>query len=343
MHPNTPRRIALGATLAILATAIMGTLGGAQAQTAAPAASTAEQLVNSLEGVFGARPGFRRSHARGFCAAGEFIANGNATPFTTAATLQANARSSVLARFSHGGGNPASPDNAPAVRGVALSLTGPGDTAHEFVMINTPVFAARTPESFVAFLRVRALNPTTRQQNAAAIAAANAANPDWAPQIAYLRDTPPPASYATAPYFGVNSFVFINAAGQRRHARWTFEPVAGRIGLNAEQRAALGPDFLEPELRARVAKAPAEWRALLQFPREGDALIDAVTAWPADRETIEVGRLRITSVAMAGGSGLCVPMLFNPTLLPTGIEPSEDPILNIHAKAYAVSLSRRAP
>ena len=40
----------------------MGTLGGAQAQTAAPAASTAEQLVDSLEGVFGARPGFRRSH-----------------------------------------------------------------------------------------------------------------------------------------------------------------------------------------------------------------------------------------------------------------------------------------
>lgn len=36
-------------------------------------------------------------------------------------------------------------------------------------------------------------------------------------------------------------------------------------------------------------------------------------------------------------------MLFNPTLLPSGIEPSADPILNIRAEAYAVSLSRRAP
>jgi catalase len=34
--------------------------------------------------------------------------------------------------------------------------------------------------------------------------------------------------------------------------------------------------------------------------------------------------------------------MFNPALLPAGIDLSEDPILAIRAEAYAVSLSRRS-
>ncbi len=296
------------------------------------------QIVDGLQGVFGTHAGRRRSGAKGFCATGDFVANGNAERLTTADTLQRNRRSPVVARFSIGGGSPMAPDNGPSVRGLSLSLDG----NHEFVLINTPVFTARTPESFLAFLKVRAPDPQTRQMNAPAIAAANAANPDWMPQIAYLRDNPPPASYATSPYFGVNSFVFTNRQGQKQHARWTFEPVAGRIGLTPEERTAKGPAFLEAELRERVARGPAEWRVLLQLPRAGDPLNDAVTAWPADRQTVEVGRLRIMGVQAAGQPGACEGQMFNPALLPAGIDLSDDPILAIRAEAYAVSLSRRS-
>ena len=97
-----------------------------------------EQLVDSLEGVFGTHAGNRRSGARGFCATGEFVANRNGANYTTAATLQPNARSPVVARFSLGGGNPNAPDNGASVRGLALSLDGPGNNSHEFVLINTP-------------------------------------------------------------------------------------------------------------------------------------------------------------------------------------------------------------
>lgn len=140
----------------------------------------------------------------------------------------------------------------------------------------------------------------------------------------------------------MNSFVFVNAAGQRQHARWTFEPVAGRVGLTPEERQARGPTFLNAELRARVAAAPAEWRVLLQLPAPSDPLDDAVTAWPADRPTIEVARLRITGVAPADGPGPCKDGIFNPTLLPDGIEASDDPVLTIRAEVYAVSLTRRS-
>jgi catalase len=33
--------------------------------------------------------------------------------------------------------------------------------------------------------------------------------------------------------------------------------------------------------------------------------------------------------------------MFNPLLLPAGIEPSDDPILLVRAETYAISLSRR--
>jgi catalase len=81
---------------------------------------------------------------------------------------------------------------------------------------------------------------------------------------------------------------------------------------------------------------------LLQLPQPGDPIDDAVAAWPTGRRTVEVGRLRITGVQPAGGAGACDAQIFNPTLLPTGIEPSADPILTIRAEAYAVSASRRA-
>lgn len=332
--PTPGRPTALIAALA--AAGAIAAFEPAAAQTAAEPVST--QLVDALQGVFGTHAGKRRSGARGFCAAGEFTATGEGERLTSAATLRRGASLPVVARFSIGGGNPAAPDNAPSVRGLSFSIDG----RHEFVLINTPVFTARTPESFVAFLKVRAPDPQTRQMNAQAIAAANAANPDWAPQMAYLRDNAPPASYATSAYFGVNSFVLVDRQGRRQHARWTFEPVAGRVGLTPAERQERGANFLEAELRGRLARGPAEWRVLLQLPAPGDPLNDAVAAWPADRPTVEVARLRITSVQPAEGPAPCDGQMFNPTLLPDGIEPSEDPILTIRAEAYAVSLSRRS-
>ncbi|WP_439573511.1 catalase family peroxidase [Phreatobacter sp.] len=330
--PKSPTPLAA----ALAAAGAFATFEPAAAQMPAEPVST--QLVDALQGVFGSHAGRRRSGAKGFCATGEFTATGEGERLTSAPTLRRGSRLPVVARFSIGGGSPAAPDNGPSVRGLSFSIDG----QHEFVLINTPVFTARTPESFVAFLKVRAPDPQTRQMNAPAIAAANAANPDWMPQIAYLRDNPPPASYATSAYFGVNSFVFVTPQGGRQHARWTFEPVAGRIGLTPEERQARGPNFLEAELRGRLAQGPAEWRVLLQMPEAGDPLNDAVAAWPANRPTVEVARLRITAIQPAGGPAPCDGQMFNPTLLPDGIEPSMDPILTIRAEAYAVSLSRRS-
>jgi catalase len=328
-------RLALSA-LSGGAFALLLGVAAAGAQEPAP-----EAIVDAMEKVAGTHACKRRSGAKGVCAAGEFVSTGAGARLTTASPLQPNARVPVTARFSNGGGNPRAPDNAPAVRGMSLAFALPGNDSFEMVMINVPAFGASTLDSFMKLLASRAPDPTTGQPDPQRIAAADRENPEWAVQPNWLRANPPPASYANAPFFSVNSFVFQNAAGEKRHARWTFEPEAGRVGLTPEQRAALGTNFLQSELRERVARAPAEWRIVLVLPREGDPLTSATAIWPADREQIEVGLLRITGVSPAGQPGECDPVMYNPVLLPSGIEPSDDPILNIRAPAYAVSLSRR--
>jgi catalase len=329
----------VGSMLRVLSAGALALFAGMAATGAQEPAPDA--IVDAMEKVSGTHAGKRRSGAKGVCASGEFVSTGAGARLTTAAPLQPGARVPVTARFSNGGGNPRAPDNAPAVRGLSLAFELPGNDSFEMVMINVPAFGASTLDSFVRLLQSRAPDPTTGQPDPQRIAAADRENPEWAVQPNWLRANPPPASYATAPFFSVNSFVFENAAGEKRHARWTFEPVAGRVGLTPEQRAALGTDFLQNELRERVGRAPAEWRMVVQLPREGDPLLSATAIWPADREQVEVGLLRITAVAPAGQPGECDPVMYNPVLLPAGIEPSEDPILLIRAPAYAVSLSRR--
>ncbi len=341
MRPVSSTRRALMAGAALLALSLAPPVQ-AQMQAPAPEASVSERLVDAFEGLFGRHAGTRRSGARGVCAEGEWIATGQGAALSAASSLAAGARAPVVARFSVGGGNPMAPENGASVRGLSFAFTAPGGDPHDFVLINAPVFGARTPESFLNFLRVRAPDPQTRQMNAAAVAAANAANPDWMPQMAWLRDNAPPASYATERYHGVNTFLFRDAAGRERPARWTFEPVAGRVALTAEERQARGGTFLEAELRGRLAAGAAEWRVLLQLPEPGDALDDAVTAWPASRQTIEVARLRITGMAAGEAATDCAARMFNPLLLPEGIAPSNDPILTIRPEVYAVSLSRRS-
>ena len=73
---------------------------------------------------------------------------------------------------------------------------------------------------------------------------------------------------------------------------------------------------------------------------DGDSLLDPTELWPEGRETLVAGRLEITGlVADPEGSGHIE--VFDPTRLPDGIEPSDDPILRARPKAYSVSAYRR--
>ena len=324
-------------TFALAVTGLLALPMAAQAQ-APSGPATPEQLVDALEGLFGRNAGLRRAHPKGFCAEGEWISTGAGAALSRAATLASGTRAPVLARFSLAGGNPRAPDNVDNVRGLALRLELPGNESHDFVVISAPIFGVRTPEQFRDNLFVRRPDPATRQPDQARIQAFVAANPEVTRQAAWIRANPPSDSYASAPYFGVHTFMMTNAAGQTRPARWSFEPVEGRRSMTPENRQRLGTDFLEGEMAARLARGAAEWRVFLTPAQEGDPLTDATVAWPEDRPRLEVARLSISRVAAADA---CTGLMFSPVALPRGIDPSEDPILQMRTPAYAESFSRR--
>jgi catalase len=311
-------------------------LGDARAEELPPP----EAFVDALRAVAGDHPGYRPTFAKGLCAEGTFTATPEAAGLSVAEVF-AGEPVPLIVRLSVGGGNPQASDKGRTLRGMAVRLQPPdGDELH-LVMISAPVFFVRDPADFIPFLEVRRPDPTTGGPDQARIDAFGREHPETTIQGTYLRSAPVPASYAHAPFWAVNTFYFVNDAGERQPARWVVEPVAGVVGLS-EEELATGPDeFLADEFRARLERGPAEWDFHLQLPEPGDPLKDATAVWPDTRPMVRVGRLSVTEAAPAGEPGECEAMMFDPMMLPEGIEPSDDPVLQVRSPAYAVSYSRR--
>jgi catalase len=115
---------------------------------AAESAVTADEVVGAFEKNFGVHPGQRRNHTKGTCAAGEFVGLPVAQVYTRSALFSGKTLP-VVARFSMPGGNPGVPDAAKVPRGLALQFSLPDGGLQHMTMLNTPVFGAATPQTFL--------------------------------------------------------------------------------------------------------------------------------------------------------------------------------------------------
>jgi catalase len=78
----------------------------------------------------------------------------------------------------------------------------------------------------------------------------------------------------------------------------------------------------------------------VQLAAEGDVVDNATAVWPDDRPTVELGILSLTKL-VADNDAAQRPLAFDPLHLVDGIEPSDDPLLEIRSATYAVSRRRR--
>lgn len=322
----------------LLAVAASAALGSFLLPAASSAQSLPEAQVNALEGLFGKQAGFRRSGAKGICASGHFVGSEGGRGLSRASVFS-GAKVPVVARFSVGGGSPKASDKGKSVRGLALDFQLPNGERWQMANISAPVFFVSKPEQFAPFLQVRTPDPATGKPDPDKLKAFNEANPDTLRQAAWLAKAPVPASYGTVSYWSTNAFEFEGASGSR-FGRWQFVPEAGTVGLTDDQLKTLGDDFLAGELRERAAKGPVAFDFRVQLAEAGDNITDPTVAWPDERRTVSAGRLVIDQVAPDMG-GACAAMTFNPVVLPAGIKPSADPVLNARAAPYALSLGRR--
>ena len=299
-----------------------------------------EEIVDSLNAINGAHPGFRAVHAKGTVCEGSFTASSEAAGLSRAAHLQGE-RVPVTVRLSNASGNPRTSDANPlAGRGMAVKFQPPGDDATDLVSIPPPVFLVRTAEDFLALTRGRAPDPETGQPDPEKLGAFLAEHPETARALQLtLPAIAPTTSFATSPYNALHAFALVDAEGERSWGRFGWVPEAGVEPLPEEEASKASRDYLQEEIRERLASGPVRFSLRFTLAAEGDPLDDPTEPWEGEREVVELGTLELTDVIEDAEAD--EPLIFDPMRLSDGIEPSDDPILHARPKAYSVSISRR--
>ncbi|HEY7874137.1 MAG TPA: catalase, partial [Actinomycetota bacterium] len=134
---------------------------------------------------------------------------------------------------------------------------------------------------------------------------------------------------------------FENARGQTRWIRYRWDPEAGEGSLDPAEARRRDLDYLRADLEERFAAGGGAFRLSAQIAEEGDDVSDPTTAWPDERERVELGRLEVTAFASDREQDGDV-LVFDPTRVTAGIGLSEDRILNARPHAYAESVFRRS-
>jgi len=297
-----------------------------------------EDLIQQFDTLFSVHPGFRPAHAKGTMFTGTFTPSPGATSLTKAPHI-ASASTPVTVRFSNSTGIPAIPDIDPNAdpRGMAIRFHL-GERVHtDIVSHSTDGFPTRTGDEFLAFLRALASTPPGAP-SPTPIELYLGANPA---ALAFVQTPKPaPSSFAREAYFGVTAYEFLNEDGDKQFGRYLIVPEAGVQHLDDAAKAEKGPDYLFEEIAARVASGPVVFKVKVQLAATGDVVDDATIHWPADREVFELGTITLTA-PVADNATEQKQIIFDPIPRVEGIEPSDDPLLELRAAVYLISGRRR--
>ena len=300
--------------------------------------ATPGQFVDAFNAVFGKqRPGVRANHAKGVDLEGVFRPSASASSMSKAPHLQ-KASVPITVRFSNFGGNPtvSDIDELASPRGMSIRFQLPDGSDTDIVAHSFNGFPVATADELREFLL--------------ALAASGPGVAKPTPLDDFL-DThpitktflgsqlPPPVSYGTVSYYGVNTFKFTNAQGTVTYGRYQIRPVDGDQSLPTAEAAKADPNYLSKEIRERVACGPVRFTLALEIAEQGDKLDDPSISWPPTRRKVELGTIEI-SQAMIDNAAAERQLVFNPGGLPPGIE-AEDPMIQARSTVYLASYNRR--
>jgi catalase len=299
-----------------------------------PQRLTPARVVNGFENNNGVHPGYRRNHPKGICVAGYFESNGAAAALSRAEVF-AIGRTPMIGRLALPTGNPYSPDSAALIRSFAVQFTQPNGQQWRSGMNSMPSFPVGTPEAFFELQKANAPDPTTGKPDPAKPKAFFAAHPETQPYLAWAKTAKPSASFVTETYNSVNAFVLVDAQGKRQAVRWSLVPEA-----KSDAPAPDAKDYLQQDLSDKLASGPQRWSLVLTLANPQDPTNDASKAWSGEHKTVTAGSLVVDSDSPQL-DGACRDINFDPLVLPSGIEGSDDPLLAARSAAYASSYMRR--
>lgn len=297
-------------------------------------------VIAAIEYNGGSHPGYRRAHAKGLCFSGAFEANGEGSALSLAEPLRRGSYP-LIGRFSLAGGNPLATDGRNVFHSLALRIRTADGQEWRMALDHTPIFPVADVASFVALQRATRPDPATGKPDPAVMKPFLAAHPEVKAFQKYMADAVLPDSFANATYYSINAFRFTNAEGATRFVRWQLVPEARLAGLDKAHLDALPRDALIKEMIARTVKGPSRWNLQLVVANPGDVTDKATVAWTGPHRTVDAGTLVLNAVEPEE-AGACRDLNFDPTILPSGIALSDDPLLAARSKAYSSSFTRRA-
>jgi catalase len=166
-------------------------------------------------------------------------------------------------------------------------------------------------------------------------------HPETGRALQILQGQPFSSGFANATYNGLDAFRFVNASSASTPVRWSMTAVDPFEPEPSAQTVAQDKNYLFDAAIARIGQAPVRWHLVVTIGQQDDPTDDATIPWPSNREHVDVGTLTIDRIE-SEASGNCRDVNFDPLVLPSGIEPSDDPLLGARSATYSTSFTRRA-
>ena len=297
-----------------------------------------KDLIDQFDAISGLHPGFRPAHAKGVLLTGTFTPAREAASLTRAPHLSREA-TPVSVRFSDSTGLPTipDPDSNANPRGMALRFHLADHVHTDIISHSADGFPTRTGAEFLEFLRAAAASDPSKP-SPRPVEVFLGAHPA---ALAFAQmPKPSPSSFAREAYYGVTAFRFLNKDKEARYGRYRISPAAGIDHLNEAAARSKEANYLFDEIRQRIAAGPVRFEIQVQVAGAGDIVDDATIHWPADRPVVHFGTVALTAEA-PDNEAQQKQIIFDPIPRVDGIEPSDDPLLELRAAIYLLSGRRR--
>ncbi len=297
-----------------------------------------QQLLQKFDAIYGVHPGFRPAHAKGIMLDGSFTPSAEAATLSRAPHLN-RPSTPVTVRFSNSTGIPVIPDNDANAdpRGCAIRFHLAERVHTDIVSHSANGFPVKNGQEFLEFLSAITATDMTKIPGSP-LEKFLGSHPA---ALAFVQiPKPPPASFARESYFGLTAMRFINKDGESRYGRYRIVPEAGIEHLDAAAVAAKGPNYLFDELEERLVRELVRFRLVVQLAETGDTVDDVTVHWPEERKLLDLGRVTLTEPVLDEAHEQ-KQTIFDPIPRVDGIEPSDDPLLELRAAVYLLSGRRR--
>lgn len=284
-------------------------------------------------------------HARGAGAHGVFVTEQSMSEYTKAHFLQEIGRETpVFVRFStviHGTG---SPETARDPRGFAVKFyTEEGN--YDLVGNHLPVFFIRDAIKFPDMVHSLKPAPNKNIQDPARYWDFMTLSTESTHMMTWLfSDNGTPANYRQMDGFGVHAFKWINAKGRMTYVKYTWRSKQWVKNLSAaEVQEVQGRDFNHAtrDLHDHIEQGDfPQWELNVQLmpvedlDRWGFDSLDPTKVWPEDHyPLVKVGTMTLNQNPVNYFAEV-EQVAFSPSVLVSGIEPSEDKLLQGRLFSY---------